>query len=123
MIHISYENINDFIFVSVKMDFRSNYILYSFQFQFLSHSYYKSFLKTFLIVVAPIFFMNKLIQVVLYIPIQMLRTTHINTINHVYRVFQFFNCGLYSYYNFTLKPHVIFEKNCTSSCSVYNSTC
>ena len=47
VIYIKYDIINYFIFVSVKMDFWSNYISQSFQFSFLSHLYKKMLLSCF----------------------------------------------------------------------------
>ena len=56
--------------------------------------------KLFLVVVAPMVFVNEVIPFVSSFCIP-----HINKKKHVYTVFHFFNFGLHSYYNFTLKPH------------------
>ena len=55
MVYIRYEIINDFIFVSVTMDFWSNYISQSFQFCICT----KKVIKLVLVVVVPIIVVNE----------------------------------------------------------------
>ena len=64
-----------------------------------------------MVVVTLIIAAKELSQVVLFITIPLFWIANIHKTKNVYRVFQFFNCGLHSYYNLNLKPYATFEKN------------